>query len=346
METGVRAQVKRALFHERSIIKRILIYNLSLVSIIVLASRLITAIHEILGHGAAAVAYGFRVSVIHISLFGGGKVVSNFNHPEPWANFIYGMAGIIVNIVAGGLCIILIRKTKKPNNTRHLFWILFATMSLVGALAYQITGAYYGYGDPAGWAGFLPNSHPVFWAPFLALSPFVTYYCTKQYLSVQEIFFPVRSFGRRLSISAATLGAAVCAYIALFVIANQTTAFLRAPDYAYNKARLRVIEQKRADLFKKLQEQYPDLTSEEILNKAIGTEIKVDRDEIPERFPILHILIALNIAGGLAAVRFAGAGQSDQAVNQNTGEVVYITMTAMVVLAFLASVNGFVYVNI
>jgi len=83
----------------------ILLFDFYLLAILVLAGRLATCLHEIVGHGLTAVMFGGRVNGVHVSLFGGGWTDYQFDREiGVTARFLVSFGGIFVNFLFTNSC--------------------------------------------------------------------------------------------------------------------------------------------------------------------------------------------------------------------------------------------------
>src|SRR5207249_8988282 len=81
-------------------IRKILLLDLALLSLLILASRLALVLHEFAGHGLVALAFGAGGLRADLSLFGGGWISYDFppgRHPSAAADALIAAGGILVN---------------------------------------------------------------------------------------------------------------------------------------------------------------------------------------------------------------------------------------------------------
>ncbi len=310
-----------------------------LIGLLVLSTRLLTLLHEVMGHGFTALILGGKVLKIKVSLFGGGRVWADINNNHIVSRFLFSMSGIFVNFLTGAIPFVLYKRTIKLDIRWRIFWSLFAMASLVGALGYLVTGIYYDFGDPVSWTKQAPGWFMLCWIPLIVLTPFIAFYCTKLYIASQESLFPTKKFVDRFIMTTATLGIAMVVYGALFVSTNQSVSLAQAPKAAYNREKAGILEMYKRELFLKIREQNPDLSSEEIQAIVDSTPVSVDPDEVPVRFPIIPVFAFLCISGGLFALvgkpKYLPKYLDDAVLKLKTLDVLLICIAAIGVILIL-----------
>ncbi len=315
--------------------KEVALFTFMLIGLLVLSTRFLTLLHEVMGHGFTALILGGKVLKIKVSLFGGGRVWADINNNHTAAHFFFSMSGIFVNFLTGAIPVVLYKKTIKLDVRWRVFWSLFAMASLVGALGYLVTGIYYDFGDPVSWTKQAPGWFMLCWIPLMVITPFVSYYCTKLYIASQENLFPTNKFVDRFIITTVTLVVAMVVYGVLFVSTKQSVSLAQAPKAAYNREKASILEKYKKELFLKIREQNPELTLEQIQSIVDSTPISVDPDEVPERFPIIPVFAFLCIAGGMFALVGKPKHVGDTALKPSTLNVLFICIAAICVILIL-----------
>lgn len=266
-------------------IKRLLLFNLTSLFLLILATRTATILHEVLGHGLVGKLLGGDQLSIKVSLFGGGETLIDF--PEPLSSiehFLFSMSGIIINLISGMLVFLTLMMRKKGNDILNLFLILFAGCSVIGALHYTITGSYYSVGDPVSWviSDFDRSvSRNLWWALLLPLGCISALFM-KRYIDVISIYFAHENFLKRLATLAFTLGITAGAYGVLFYTFDQKLYLIDSANIAMEQAIEEVKQKKYEDLKAGSPEEEIDLD-----------QIQVLRDEIKIPAPILPFLILI-----------------------------------------------------
>ncbi|HTE56107.1 MAG TPA: hypothetical protein VK698_34885 [Kofleriaceae bacterium] len=112
------------------------------------ASRVSLVLHELVGHGAVAMALGGRVAAYHLFLFGGGWVSYRWG-PEHGtaATIAVSMGGIALEVVAAAAALIAARWLGQRAPIARLALVGFATADLLHAGFYLAAGAHHGFGD-------------------------------------------------------------------------------------------------------------------------------------------------------------------------------------------------------
>ncbi len=320
----------------------ILSYDVYLLALLILATRMAACLHEIVGHGLTTAIFGGRVNGIHISLFGGGWSYYQFDREiGSIARFVVAFGGILVNLLSGLLALWFVRRS---NPARNLFWALFAAISVLGATGYTVLGFYYQQGDPGEW---LQNPSPLtawLWIPFLMLAPYASYLTLKPYVLACESRFPARTYRGRAITVLLTLGLAGCLYTGLYVVTHQRSAALDAAATAYEEDKRRVLHAKREALAAKLREAHPELSAEAVRRMAEQASIAVDPGEVPRRFPLMPILAVLYLGGVLASIGGGGRSALPRRIPRlSPGLVCWWAALAGIVLGVLMWSEGWLY---
>ena len=321
----------------------ILLFDLYLLAILILAGRLATGLHEVVGHGLTAVIFGGRVTGVHISLFGGGWTNYQFDREiGVTARFLVSFGGIFVNFLSGLLARWMIR-SPSSYPTRTLFLTLFAAVSVLGAMGYVALGFYYQQGDPVAW---MPSPAPAagwLWIPFVVLAPCASYLVLKPYAVVCGSRFPACTYPGRVIMVLLTLGVTGCLYSGLYVVANQRSAVLDAAARAYQRDKESVLHAKREALTAKLRTAHPELSAEAVMRLAEQTSIAVDPDEVPQRFPLMPILAILYLGGVLASVGGSWSGSAETVGPISAALVFRLVALAALILGILAWSGGWLF---
>ncbi len=324
-------------------LKTIILLNLMLTSFLVLSTRIATFLHEVFGHTFIALISGGSVYRIKISMFGGGRVWADLTKTNIVILFLFCLSGIMINIITGILPVIFSHKTDRLSLRCRIFFIVFAMASLLGALAYLITGIYYEFGDPANWTSEIPFWFKSLWVPLMIIAPYISFYLARHYVRIQEQIIPSTDFIKRTVFTALTLGAALFTYLILFIITNQSLASTTASEAAFQREKARILETKRQELFSKIQKENPELTKIEILAIIENAGIQVDPNEVPKKLPILPMIMVLYLIGGMAALFKKPKYTETSNFRTNIWEVLLYCLIATVVVSILAYTGGYIY---
>jgi hypothetical protein len=323
--------------------REILIFDFYLLALLILAARLATCLHEIVGHGLTVVIFGGRVNGIHISLFGGGWTYYQFDREIALiARFLAAFGGILVNVLFGLLALYFVRRLS-GNPARTLFLTLFAGVSVLGATGYTILGFYYQQGDPVAWVQSPSPAAAWFWIPLLILAPGASYLVLKPYVLVCESRFPAFTYRERAIMVLLTLGLAGCLYTGLYIVTNQRSVALDAAATAHQEDKRRVLRAKREALAAKLREAHPELSAEAVRRMAEQTSIAVDPEEVPRRFPLMPILAILYLGGVLASAGGRRSGSPERIPPISLGLLCWTAALAGMVLGILVWSGGWLY---
>ena len=321
----------------------LLLFDFYLLAILILAGRLATGLHEIVGHGLAAVIFGGRVNGVHISLFGGGWTSYQFDREiGVTARFLVSFAGIFVNFLSGLLARWMIRKPSS-HPTRTLFLTFFAAVSVLGAIGYVALGFYYQQGDPVAWMSSPARAATWLWIPFIVLAPCASYLVLKPYAFVCERLFPACTYRRRVIMVLLTLGVTGCLYSGLYVVTNQRSAALDAAARAYQRDKESVLRAKREVLTAELRTAHPELSMEGVMRLAEQTSIAVDPDEVPQKFPLMPILAILYVGGVFASLGGSRSGSSETMGPIPAALVFRLVALAALILGILAWSGGWLF---
>lgn len=323
----------------------ILSFYLTLTAFLVLGSRIATFLHELLGHACIALIFGGSINKIQISMFGGGRVWADLMATHKPALFIFSMSGILINLLTGAGSFIIAVKRRHLSFQSRLFLTVFALTSILGALAYLITGIYYDFGDPVTWTDTIPGWYGVLWLPLMSVTPFAAYIIFRYYASLQEHVFHTSGFVSRSVYAALTLGFALITYLVFFIVTQQNLASVTASEEAFIREKERIFLEKQDALFTEIQQQHPELTAIEVQAMVDKTPIQIKTEDIPKKFPILPLLIGLCASGGMAALIKA----PDSAEIMNDGpdlrQALIYGLAAFAVVLILAYSGELVYLR-
>jgi hypothetical protein len=322
--------------------REILIYDVYLLALLILAARLATCLHEIVGHGLTAVIFGGRVNGIHISLFGGGWTYYQFDREIGLtARFLVAFGGILVNVLSGLLALWFVRR---GNPARILFLAIFAAVSVLGATGYTILGFYYQQGDPVAWSQSPLPAAAWLWIPFLMLAPGASYLVLKPYVLACENRFPALTYRGRAIMVLLTLGLAAGLYSGLYIVTNQRSAALDAAATAQQEDKRRVLRAKRKAVAAKLREAHPELSAEAVWRMAEKTSITVDPEEVSRRFPLMPVVAILYLGGVLASIQGGRRSALQGSIPPlSPGLICWWAMLAVIVLGVLMWSGGWLY---
>jgi hypothetical protein len=323
--------------------RTLLFFDLFLLAVLIIATRLATFLHELIGHALMASAFGGEVNGVRMSLFGGGHVYYLLSRESGLlVRLLVAFGGIIVNMLSGLLLFIFIRKPGKRSGWAF-FPILFGMVSLLGAVAYCALGFYYDHGDPVAWADRASPQGGWLSIPFLVVSPFVSYFAVKAYSIINEAWFPTKTYLGRVVMLVLTLGLIGGAYAGLFGLTDQRSVALDAPLSAYKRAEEEVIKRKVEELFRRLRESHPELSETEIQRLVERTPIVVNPDEVPKKFPLKPVIAILYAAGALMALRGVREGVPDSHPGVDTRSFIMAVALAGAALGALVMTGGWIY---
>ncbi|MEW5803244.1 MAG: M50 family metallopeptidase [bacterium] len=195
-------------------VKKALVWMLLTESMLILATRLGTFLHEFAGHGLLAMLFGGRFESFRLTLFAGGDAQFS-GHFGKTATIVISLGGILVNLITGLIALRQVR-TRRMSFSLTLFCLLLAGVSILSQLQYLILGAYYQYSDLA----FLSDYHPailflVWTLGFVALACF-SFFIMSVFFHFQEAYFPSSHVFKRASIAFLILGIPVLLYAGFY----------------------------------------------------------------------------------------------------------------------------------
>jgi hypothetical protein len=306
--------------------KRLLLFDLFLLSLVVLASRLGAALHEGVGHALVAALLGGQVLEVKVDPLGGGLARVHFaSEPGFVRTLLWQGGGMLVNLLTGAAAVgLLSHLGKRPRLA--LFVSVFALVSVLTPVAYSAIGFYYGVGDPEAlatahlrgtslWRALsVPWDGHYLWVPFLALSPLASYWVMKPYIRVQQTWFPSSHLLGRVAIALLTLGLVGSLYLALYRSFQGHLVTLDAPTLAERDAGQRVRQAKALDVYERLQKQHRSATEEQIWQMVIAEikkqPIEVRPDEVRTKTPLQPLVAVLLLSGALGAAWRVGARET------------------------------------
>ncbi len=322
--------------------KRLLWFDLLLFAFLILGTRLATVLHEVLGHGLAAVLAGGDIASVQISLLGGGRVVHHL--PETaggFARFAVACSGIAVNLLTGALVFVQFRRSP-PQRLKDGFWILFAGASLLGGVAYAALGLYYGQGDPVAWMSSPSPAAAWFALPFLLAAPFLGLVAVKTFSDWAGRWFPAKNAMGRAIVVLLTAGVAVSVYAASYVGTGAGSRALDAPRAAVDQARKAAWDRQLETLVRAVQRMRPDLSESQVRALIRVVPVRTEPVDMPEKPPIKPALAVLYGAGGVIAIRRTFLGAPGPAVLSIRWPLATAALAACV-LAALSLAGGWVY---
>lgn len=323
----------------------LLLLDLFLLAALILATRLATFLHEVIGHGLFAAAFRGEVSGIRVSLFGGGHTYYHFNAELGLTeSFLVAFGGILINLLSGMLTF---RWTGNPRigSSWAIFSGLFSLVSLLGALTYACLGFYYDVGDPVGWIKGPPPRGEWLWVPFLLASPFAAYIAVRSFFILIQPWFPAKGFSGRACILVLTLGVAGASYAGLYGLTGQRSMALDTPLLAYERAKEEVQTKKRLELYRSARETHPEWSESDVEQWVERTPIEVRAGEVPKRFPLIPVLLLCHTAGALMALRNVGKAVSLPPPQISPRSALLALCLAGSVLGVLALTGGWVWMR-
>ncbi len=214
-------------------IRQLLLFDLLLLAITILVTRIGCLIHEVVGHALFAHLLGAHLRSIEVTLFAGGSVDWWYDCDRSWAyNFWPTAMGMLLNLFTGAIALAFARRFEGRPILGPLC-AFFGAGSILLPLAYWIIGLYYGVGDPESlWVAHLSSaeylalrSHP--WnglrlaLPFLPLTPLISYWVVRPYCRIQQARFPSATHLGRVWVGVLTCGVAGVGYLALYALTDR-----------------------------------------------------------------------------------------------------------------------------
>lgn len=317
-------------------------FDLMLLALLILGTRVATGVHEFLGHAVVVLLSGGRVNAVRISLLGGGHVYHDLPDGSGLpVRFMVAWAGIALNMLTGAAVFAWLHRSLSDRPSRG-FWILFAGASLLGGTAYAALGLYYGQGDPVAW---MPHLGAVtFWwsLPFLGVCPFLGFVGVRVFLGWVEGWFPAGTRTRRGVLLLLTLGVALTAYAGLYQAAGARSRALDAPQAAVEQAREEELQRRREALARRVQRVHPELDEAEVRRLVEKTPVRIRPEEIPQPPPLKPILAVLFVLGGFLALGDERSTKTGPSRRLRTRPILVSSFLAAGVLAVLGWTGGWV----
>jgi hypothetical protein len=163
-----------------------------------LTSRVTLIVHELIGHGAVARAFGAEIVEIGLFLFAGGWI--RYEH-GPWGMgqaLATSLGGIGLEILLGIAALVLARRPARGSPLRFGL-AAFGAIDLVHAGYYLATGAHHGYGDGFAVHHILGESRPWLVIPASAATVAAAYLVARRLGAEAEPWLAGGTRGRRLA---------------------------------------------------------------------------------------------------------------------------------------------------
>ena len=319
-----------------------LLLDLFLLSLLILATRLATFLHEVMGHALAAGLFGADLRGVRLSLFGGGNAYYHFGAAlAPLPAFLVAFSGILVNLTTG---LFAFRWSERHGMSPAalLFLSLFGMVSLLGALNYTCLGFYYQVGDPVAW-GRNPFGADWAWIPFFAASLPAAFLGVRFFLRPLRPWFPSTGFAGKATALALTLGLTSCAYAGLYGLTRQRSVALDTRAIAYNRVAEEVRREKNAALLEQVRRVHPEWTEEEALQWVEQNPLSVRPEEVPQRFPLMPFLAVCQVLAALSALCRPPPAPSCAGFRLSPGPMALAMLLVGAVLAFLFHTGGWLW---
>ncbi|MEW6669298.1 MAG: hypothetical protein AB1512_29150 [Thermodesulfobacteriota bacterium] len=321
----------------------LLLFDLFLLALLILSTRLATFLHEAAGHAAAAALFGGQIRGVRLSLFGGGHAYSHFETALPLPGiFLVPFSGVLINLIFGFIALRYVRRLSRQP-AWVLFFSLFGMVNVLGGLSYACLGLYYRIGDPAAWMRGTPWEEGWLWLPFLAASPLAAHVGVRSFLTPIRAWTRGTGFLERVTLLALTLGITTCAYAGLYGLTGQRSVAMETASLAHARAVEAVRSQKKAELLRRLREAFPDLSQEEAARLVDRTPIHIRPEEVPGAPPLMPVLALCQILGALTALRGMHRIPSSSDSWFTSRRAALACLLAAAVLAFLASTGGWIW---
>jgi hypothetical protein len=324
-----------------SSLSRLLLFNLFLLSLLIVSTRLATLFHEVLGHGVPAAAMGAEVNGIRLSLFGGGNAYYRFGGDlGPAGAFAVSFGGILVNMMTGAAAILWAGR-QGPGRTRAVFLSLFGMVSLLGGLIYASLGFYYGVGDPVAWMDGFSGTADWLWLPTLLLLLPAAFFGVKAFFRSIHPWFSAARYTGRVVVLALTLGVTGSIYAGLYQLTGQRSVALETSSIAQTRAAEKA---RREFLAAKtlLRAAHPEWTEDELAIELMRILVLSGPDEKAWRPPLIPILAVVQIIGALFALRSLKTPAATFP-RPSTAIVVSTAGIAAAVIGFLLLTSGWIW---
>jgi hypothetical protein len=260
-----------------------------------ITTRTSLILHELVGHGAVAVALGATIVDFRLFLFGGGLI--RYHRIEPFSlaeSLLLSLGGIGLQIALGAA---LLGAARRLSGSWRALALSAALMNLLHAGFYLIVGTHYGFGDGRVLAGWLGGGRP------LAVGAAALVLVTGGFLLARRLARHVGAWVRRprpigtLLVLVAAAGAAGGVHGAA-MLAEQAL----ARDTRYAKVM-------QHDSERAVERELAELQRRKALTDA---EIAAARDALTEQhqpFPLRPVLVTLLGASVLLGA-YRGAGEA------------------------------------
>ncbi|MEW2167942.1 hypothetical protein AB0912_33835 [Streptomyces sp. NPDC007084] len=262
---------------------RLLGFTVTLALLIWVTSRVGVALHES-SHLLVGGLFGADLAGLHVPLFGDGY--GNFSFAEDTGatpRFLALIVGPVSHILSGLTAMFLSRIPFRSRWVR-LALITYGAVNLLAGLQYLGSGLHYGYGDPAdSLIAYLPPCmpNPVNAGTVTTISVVVvtsaigvaSYFLTRDYLVVQELWFPAGSPRARTRILLMTAVPAVIVFVGAFMLSGgDSPTFYAGGDSRWNvPARdLQIADGVKAD-----QRAHPDRAVSDSCRRAANDYVNV-----------------------------------------------------------------------
>ncbi|WP_055550262.1 hypothetical protein [Streptomyces sp. NBRC 110028] len=226
--------------------RRLFGFTVALTLLIWITSRLGVALHES-SHLLVSGLLGADIAGLHVPLFGDGY--GNFSFAGDTGATPRFLALIIgpMSHILGGVITMLLSRIPFRSRWLRLFLITYGAVNLLAGLQYLGSGLYYGYGDPAdALIAYLPpcRPHPVSADVVTTIATVVVigtlgvsaYFLTRDYLAVQELWFPAGSQRVRFRTLLLTAVPAVAIFIGAFMLSgSESPTFYAGGDSRWNE---------------------------------------------------------------------------------------------------------------
>lgn len=115
---------------------------------VLLSSRATLVLHEVVGHGLTATAFGARITGLYMFVFAGGRVSYAFPDDGDRGRLATSLGGIALELVLG-LGALFAARRARPGTAARFSLVTFFAIDAAHAALYLARGAHYGYGDGA-----------------------------------------------------------------------------------------------------------------------------------------------------------------------------------------------------
>jgi hypothetical protein len=276
--------------------------SLFALGVALITSRVGLVLHEVVGHGVAAMAYGAEIREVHLYATAGGWISYNRDAPWTWtAALVVQLAGIAVELVLAAAAALLARWAAQRDRPALAAALGGAALGFfVHAGFYFAAGTYHGLGDGHIVHIMLGRARPWVTWPAAALVVTVTYLGARWLGGRVRAWLPARSTAAQLGALALALVLAAAAHAGM---AAAEVALRPSPTYQaiMKPQRERVIDEDVAAWAQAeaAHGRAPDRTAIRARRRALDAER-------PRTFPfgaVLGVAIALAAVVGAARSR-------------------------------------------